>query len=112
MRRRPPISTLFPYTTLFRSRQESPSRCTSSLLRCERNVYKIPAERHEEKIGTSVTNAKRRGSGPLEEPVPSSPRAFRFPGAASHLDVISWISPIWRREERSDELQVGRDQYS
>src|SRR3712207_7648708 len=33
MIRRPPRSTLFPYTTLFRSRSSGPARCRSSAVR-------------------------------------------------------------------------------
>src|SRR3712207_7602000 len=44
MIRRPPRSTLFPYTTLFRSMRRRPSRCTRSLL--PRRTSRWPRECH------------------------------------------------------------------
>src|SRR5258708_20386673 len=43
MIRRPPRSTLFPYTTLFRSRHELIARCSGSLpFQCERITVQPP----------------------------------------------------------------------
>src|SRR3712207_6953146 len=47
MIRRPPRSTLFPYTTLFRSKQQAPLPCNGSMhdLRCRANAIRVVLER-------------------------------------------------------------------
>src|SRR2546429_2469496 len=51
MIRRPPRSTLFPYTTLFRSHESSP--------RCRKNVIRIAANRSELRIKNKKRRRKR-----------------------------------------------------
>src|SRR4029077_21298655 len=48
MIRRPPRSTLFPYTTLFRSRTASRRRTRSSVRRLERRTFRPQRPRSEE----------------------------------------------------------------
>src|SRR3989449_2834390 len=81
MIRRPPRSTLFPYTTLFRSRQLT-----------NRGDYITGIRRH----GFLVTN-----------PPPNARREFRpaAPAAALPLGARARPSPRRRSEEHTSELQ-------
>src|SRR5258708_21478864 len=59
MIRRPPRSTLFPYTTLFRSRdEESLSWCRSSTLRS--SLLPLPAVRFGSSSGITLSSTRRR----------------------------------------------------
>src|SRR2546428_9017087 len=55
--RHPPRSTLFPYTTLFRSRSEHDLRLRAARLRHER----VP--RRSGGMGSDIQNARRRATG-------------------------------------------------
>src|SRR5256885_2171673 len=65
MIRRPPRSTLFPYTTLFRSTAEPRSKCGSSVGAFDGDV-KIPVRRNAPRGLLGTKRVGRRGVAPLE----------------------------------------------
>src|SRR2546430_9221550 len=79
MIRRPPRSTLFPYTTLFRSRRQTPGRVQRSRIHPQQPAY------------------------PPEIPGPLHPTAFG--GAGRGATLASRRCFILRSEEHTSELQ-------
>src|SRR5437870_13536882 len=53
MIRRPPRSTLFPYTTLFRSPHQSSERATDPLIRALARQYPVGADRKSTRLNSS-----------------------------------------------------------
>src|SRR3712207_8982917 len=79
MIRRPPRSTLFPYTTLFRSR-------------LDRRVHRLPA-----------ATRRSRGGGTRRRARSAAPAAARRPTSASGRALQR--APVGRSEEHTSELQ-------
>src|SRR3712207_7217424 len=77
MIRRPPRSTLFPYTTLFRSSRRAP--CGSR------------------RSGTGPAGGSRRAEGPTSRPT--------CPAAARHREPEQPLGLLERSEEHTSELQ-------
>src|SRR6266566_3863485 len=103
MIRRPPRSTLFPYTTLFRSRAPGPG--LRRLPRGRRGIRAVRGEAHGLARGPAgVPHVARRGSGPSQPrrgSGPSQPRRGVSLWAARtrrHLDQDR--APVLRRRPR------------
>src|SRR2546429_6732922 len=79
MIRRPPRSTLFPYTTLFRSTYEMNKELDSCIL--------------EARMDDSVHVIVMRGSGD------------KFFSAGANIKMLSEVTPGFRSEEHTSELQ-------
>src|SRR2546427_887055 len=60
MLRRPPRSTLFPYTTLFRSARERPRECSTDLGRLP-DEHATSAERLRQQVEACVWERRRHG---------------------------------------------------
>src|SRR5437762_4510593 len=86
---RPPRSTLFPYTTLFRSRHQS--ECPADMIGIRRRVF-----------------SQSRGSCPIPLPVEWPPRpnsrTWRIPDSAQSASEIGFGRQM-RSEEHTSELQ-------
>src|SRR2546427_9250340 len=61
MLRRPPRSTLFPYTTLFRSARERPRECSTDLGRLP-DEHATSAERLRQQVEACVWERRRHGA--------------------------------------------------
>src|SRR5256885_10043809 len=94
MIRRPPRSTLFPYTTLFRSRAEI------------REVRTLPNQTRDMWIGAGVGAAGGAVTAGLTAKSYPGVSAF-FGGLAGALPgaLVGGIVPIFRSEEHTSELQ-------
>src|SRR5207245_9197342 len=80
LRRRPPSATLFPYTTLFRSRQDRPHARLAAAARCLRGKLPLPARaeprRARTRGGTRLPGWDARNQQPVsahEAPPPVLP---------------------------------------
>src|SRR5260370_36011805 len=95
MIRRPPRSTLFPYTTLFRSREEDDVR----LCRLERGAG--PDRRAElfdkvrEGLGAAAVRNDRRYSGLCKRPRQVRAERARADDTDTHAVLPGWIRPIF-----------------
>src|SRR2546423_8092914 len=83
MIRRPPRSTLFPYTTLFRSLRDRPDRRAHSGKRAR----------------TRAVQGARRGFD--LQPA----RTFRAGGGEMKIEQATWLHDFHRSEEHTSELQ-------
>src|SRR2546429_7132157 len=96
MIRRPPRSTLFPYTTLFRSRRPSPAaipRPEKLLQKCiDRGV--TPRRKKDMRLKQSVNTSSRLNS--------SRVKRIYLPGEPSCCCIAHWSR---RSEEHTSELQ-------
>src|SRR5690349_23525846 len=86
MIRRPPRSTLFPYTTLFRSCAEPGTRCDPATSRTTGGLTVLSAE-----VGYRAYNA------------------WGYAGEADRSDYLILRGDEWRSEEHTSELQSRRD---
>src|SRR5436309_10974875 len=86
MLRRPPSSTLFPYTTLFRSSQFRTVGSSLSLLDFDHCGLADPAS----DAGTFLASLRQRSRRPLEQPF---------------LDAYAGVGSGVRSEEHTSELQ-------
>src|SRR5687768_18619937 len=89
MRRRPPSSTLFPYTTLFRSFKE------------------LPVGR-EERRTVHRSRAGHRHPGQRIGPGTNTLAGVTVPGATP-VNGAPFFSPDWKLLERSEERRVGKE---
>src|SRR3712207_7197210 len=92
MIRRPPRSTLFPYTTLFRSRLEKPARDVSEV----RDTMRISRDRSERLFRSALEEARKRCKH-----VTLVDKANVLPSMAFFRRVFDEI----RSEEHTSELQ-------
>src|SRR3712207_9032326 len=103
MIRRPPRSTLFPYTTLFRSRDPRPARKLFQTRLGQEGVQRVAVNLQVRRAGPLVLqHDARRGEARLvfNEELPAESLA---------LELLRHLEEFVRLKNRSEERRVGKE---